>query len=271
MAAVSREGLTERILTNDRICSRHYISGKPADLLDDANPDWLPSLHLGKNKATVSPATAMGRYERWKAKEQVQQEATLKVASPLHQCPEDEATLEADLPDTSEVVAETVRDAYTQTATASTDASAQNSSDVVVQTKETKCKVKECSPFRVEAVSLAKDEFVRFYTALPNYRVAKALFDHIMPDMPQYTSRNKLEPFQEFMAVLMKLRLNTHMQDLAYRNGVSVSTVSRIFLKWVTVMNARLKPLIHWPDRDVLMKTMPNCFQELFGKSCCYY
>ena len=31
----------EKVLSNDRICSRHYVSGKPAALEDHANPDWL--------------------------------------------------------------------------------------------------------------------------------------------------------------------------------------------------------------------------------------
>ena len=47
--------------------------------MNDTNPDWLPSLHLGKSKATVSAATAMRRYERWKAREQVQHQVMLEA------------------------------------------------------------------------------------------------------------------------------------------------------------------------------------------------
>ena len=48
LAAISREGLEDsRVLEDNRICSRHFISGKPAYLYDEANPDWLPTLHLG--------------------------------------------------------------------------------------------------------------------------------------------------------------------------------------------------------------------------------
>ena len=61
-------GLTEKILKNDRICSRHFISGKPADLLDETNPDWLPSLNLGHNKIRYSNV-ATGRWERRKARQ----------------------------------------------------------------------------------------------------------------------------------------------------------------------------------------------------------
>ena len=35
LAAFSRLGLTEKILKNDKICSKHFVSGKPADLLED--------------------------------------------------------------------------------------------------------------------------------------------------------------------------------------------------------------------------------------------
>ena len=61
LAAISREGLKDsRVLENDRICSRHFISGKPAYLYDEANPDWLPTLHLGyaKKKANLSKKSA---------------------------------------------------------------------------------------------------------------------------------------------------------------------------------------------------------------------
>ena len=39
--------LDRKVLVNNRICSRHFISGKPAALYNDTNPDWLPTLHLG--------------------------------------------------------------------------------------------------------------------------------------------------------------------------------------------------------------------------------
>ena len=52
LSAISRDDLTEITLVNERICSRHFVSGKPAYLYDETNPDWLPSLHPG-NKLGV--------------------------------------------------------------------------------------------------------------------------------------------------------------------------------------------------------------------------
>ena len=58
--------------------------------------------------------------------------------------------------------------------------------------------------------------------------------------------------------VLMKLRLNVPQQDLAYRFDVSQSTVSTVFLSWMTVMDIRLTLLIE--RREELWRTMPRSF-----------
>lgn len=55
-------------------------------------------------------------------------------------------------------------------------------------------------------------------------------------------------------------------EDLAYRFNVSVSTVSRTFQAWMIVMDCRLQPFIKWPEREALWHTMPQCFQQSFGK-----
>ena len=76
----------------------------------------------------------------------------------------------------------------------------------------------------------------------------------------------KLSSFQQFMCTILKLRLNSPIQDLALRFNVSPATVSRVMLKWLSQMDIRLQDLIIWPDRDCLQLTMPECFIESFGK-----
>ena len=123
-------------------------------------------------------------------------------------------------------------------------------------------------PFSEEAFK--KDGYVRFHTGLPNFKVLKAKYNHMVSAVP--TSKyNKLKPFEEFIAVLMKIRLNCQMQDLAYRFKVSISTTSQIFLKWITVMDGRLRHLIVWPDRECLIKNYANLVPEFFWEesSCC--
>jgi len=292
LAAISRVGLTDTILKNDRICSRHFISGKPADLLDHTNPDWLPSLNLGHNKAKLS-STATERWERRNARQLRKEEAaqsiidsTVVEPSVTDDTSTDAATQTAEAAQSiidstvvePSVTDDTSTDAATQTADiARKDACIQiGGVNVIEDTTQTDPKIlidastqtyQDASnflpPFSEEA--LLRDEYVKFYTGLPSCKVLKTVFNHVKPAISHYP-HCKLAPFQEFMIVLMKLRLNAHMQDLAYRFNISLPTISRMFWKWIKVMNCRLRHLIFWPDRDALMKTMPVCFQECFGK-----
>ncbi|XP_068735461.1 uncharacterized protein [Montipora capricornis] len=104
---------------------------------------------------------------------------------------------------------------------------------------------------------------VSFYTGLPTFEVLEATFNHVSPHVKRRTQ--SLSLFQEMVMVLVKLRLNVPHQDLAYRFGVSMSTVSRTFAHWLVIMDVRLSPLIRWPEREELWKTMPQCFKFSFG------
>ena len=44
LTTISRSSMTVKILSNDRICCRHFIYRQPVALEDETNPDWLPSL-----------------------------------------------------------------------------------------------------------------------------------------------------------------------------------------------------------------------------------
>ena len=125
-------------------------------------------------------------------------------------------------------------------------------------------KLTRCIAF--SETSLRDDDMVRFYTGLPNLAILKAVFAFIQKALPcAEQSTSKLSSFQEFVATLVKLRLNSQVQDLSYRLDVSASTISRLLLKWLTAMDSMLGALIVWPDRENLHKTMPECFRSSFG------
>ena len=79
IAAISRGDLTAKILANYRICSRHFISGKPSALEDESNPDWLPSLNLGHSK--VSESRVRIGEERWSRRKARENAQNVKVAT----------------------------------------------------------------------------------------------------------------------------------------------------------------------------------------------
>ena len=83
--------------------------------------------------------------------------------------------------------------------------------------------------FSEESMASASDDVIKFYTALPNFKVLKTIFDHVHKTLPSH-GITKLSPFQEFMCALLKLRMNTPLENLAYRFEISQATVSRIFL-----------------------------------------
>lgn len=83
---------------------------------------------------------------------------------------------------------------------------------------------------------LAKDDkMVKYYTGLPSCEVLKAVYDLVIISIPSTLSASSCNLFQQFLIVLMKLRLNLGDQDIAYRFAVSQSTVSRYFNKWLDI------------------------------------
>ena len=115
-----------------------------------------------------------------------------------------------------------------------------------------------------ETLFVESDDRVQFYTGLPTYKVLKTVFHFCAPSDKCTT---KLSQFQEFLLTLIKLCLNSPLKDLAYRFDLSVVTASRIFSKWLFIMDVRLRCFMKWPDHESLWKTMPQCFRANFGKS----
>ena len=72
----------------------------------------------------------------------------------------------------------------------------------------------QVAPFSEE--SLNSDHLVKFYTGLPNILVLKSVFS-LVEKAVQGGENYKLSLFQEFMATVIKLRLNCQVQDLFYR------------------------------------------------------
>ncbi|XP_077354673.1 uncharacterized protein LOC144002881 [Festucalex cinctus] len=108
------------------------------------------------------------------------------------------------------------------------------------------------------------NEKVNFYTALANFSLLMSVFRHVIAQVPT-SSKNVLDSFSEFLMTIIRLRLNVPLRDLAYRFNTSESTASRIFEKWIEILDVRLRHIVRWPNREDLRKTMPLTFQEAFG------
>lgn len=76
--------------------------------------------------------------------------------------------------------------------------------------------------------------------------------------------RSTLSMHDQLVMVLMRLRLGLLEKDLAFRFGVSASSVSRIFVKWINFVYLRLGSLPIWPTWESVRETMPACFKESY-------
>ena len=134
---------------------------------------------------------------------------------------------------------------------------------------EVSCK----KPFRLEDIS-RNDQLVRCYTGFPSYVVLMAFFDflgsavnHIQYWGSKKGSSNrqkKLDPLNCLFLTLIKLRLNLTEQDLAFRFGVSTSTVSRYFITWICFLYNHLKEIEWCPTADQVAGTLPHAFKQKY-------
>ena len=257
LAAISRDDLTEKILENDRVCGKHFISGRAAQLWDRFNPDWIPTVHLGHEKKSID--------ETAKSQANLERSARIKESRKRKAEREEKEKVKVmKLEEASEPVEALIDDIEDVTA----DMRELKLKHVATNTDESACLAgRQGAPGQVYDAEYFcnDDDKVKFYTGLPSYEILIKTFSFIAPHATRQFSRARLSKFQEFIMVLMKLRLNVPHQDLAYRFGVSRFVVSRVFNSWIEVMDIRLSPLIVWPERKDLQKTMPRCFTDAFG------
>ena len=110
---------------------------------------------------------------------------------------------------------------------------------------------------------MSDDAKVQYYTGLATSLLLLKTFELVMGS---FTLGDKCSYYWRlFMIVLVKLRLNLGLQDIAYRLGICTSTVSRRFHEMLDIMSCRLEWLIKWPEREELWKTMPSCFRATYG------
>ena len=230
-----------------------YFLGKPSSIYDKDNPDWAPSQKLGYDCNKVKESS-QERYNR--AQERVEKRRRSEGAIALMEL--SRATMEETMD--AGVTVEELNCKACQT-----DITSEYFTELI-QNEETLKKENAALKEQLKQNSLSQDSFeedndkVLFYTGLPNWTLVLCIFNFVK-DLLQ--SKGMLSPFQKLLMTIIRLRLNLSGRDLGYRfGGISDSTVSRTFLHVVDVLYQRLKPLIIWPERDVLRKTLPMDFRK---------
>ena len=126
---------------------------------------------------------------------------------------------------------------------------------------------KKLSPKVLSRESLhISDPKVQYFTGLQSYEILELVFEFVTSGLPDSFAASSCSVFDQFLLVMMHLRLNVGVQDLGYRFDVHPSTVCRYFSKWLDVLYTKLHCFINWPERDTLLKTMPMAFRKAFKK-----
>ena len=71
------------------------------------------------------------------------------------------------------------------------------------------------------------------------------------------TLNKKLPVEDEFLLMLVRLRLGLFVEDLAIRFGVSKTTINRIVLSWINYVYLKLGNISIWPTQETIKSTMP--------------
>ncbi|XP_041954201.1 uncharacterized protein LOC121713563 isoform X3 [Alosa sapidissima] len=79
---------------------------------------------------------------------------------------------------------------------------------------------------------------------------------------------NKISFQDHLLVVLMKLKIGFSNKYLAYKFNVSNSTISKICRTWIPTMAIVLKPLIKWPSKGAVLKSLPKSFKNFKRCRC---
>ena len=114
------------------------------------------------------------------------------------------------------------------------------------------------------------DDATKFYTSLSSWALFQFLLSYLTVYYPSVKpNQRKISHSDGLLMVLMRLRLNLRIEDLSYRFGITLSTASNIFQKWIEVMFIHLKFLIKWPTQEAARANMPQIFKDLYPRTRC--
>ena len=131
------------------------------------------------------------------------------------------------------------------------------------------------------------DSAVKFYTGFPNYSSLRSVYEYLEPKLQNISywrgskshgtskerqewqesstkpgPKRKLSHFEEFIFVLMRLKVGLFLNDLADRFGISVGHASKIFSTWINFLYHELPLLFPFPPKEHIEALMPDEFKK---------
>ncbi|CAI5636544.1 unnamed protein product [Oreochromis niloticus] len=275
------------------VCSRHFHSRKPAYEMDQTNPDWVPTLHMGHSEIRTSHADRHRRRTQREQKKALvggfhngaakcEGEASAEVTT--EEQPEMDTTEEQHHNNPVILSEGQICDGHVEAEVTGADAENADLRERQTEDQRPTIDCERCVQSRAEINRLLEEnrklkslldktelnenflqgdtEKVKYYTGLTCFAIFMSVLDNVKAFLP---ASKKLSHFQMLLLTLMRLRLDLPVQHLSYLFNVSHKTLSSVFADTINVLYARLGILVHWPERHCLQATMPPQFMETFG------
>lgn len=257
------------------MCSEHFVDRKPSA----AHPD--PELHLGYDL----PDTKLKR-KAPKARSQPPQQAEMDAIhnDDIYQVTEGmRANIEDHEPKDMTIVLLTLLIQILLTSICKLQREKSKlvkenlSMDVKLKSLERQSKKSQCEQI------LKTDKDCRFYTGIGVKAVFNKLHEFISPFVRRrwrgyfklstkvkrvslkksFGPGRKLPSIDEFLLVLMRLRLGLTNKDLADRFNISESLASSIFQTWLTPMSKIIGAMVYWPPKEEIIASKPARYRHL--------
>lgn len=267
---------------DQRVCSIHFVDGRPTAAHSD------PELKLGYEAAETGRRKAPRAYKVWESRQMDQNVG---------------ATDEQDVFDSFETsVPETEDQKHIEVLTlmivllwalvcqlkhligklrkSNADLRQENSKLFV------KLKRQEADSKKTMAQKLLNNnDNCQFYTGIGKLSIFHKLHDFISPFVKRrwrgcsvvstrvkrlfvkspkkFGPKRKLSSVDEFLLVLMRIRLGLLNKDLASRFGISTCLCSQVFQTWLDPMSKVIGRLVFWPNKEQVVATKPDRYVHL--------
>ncbi|KAH9377966.1 hypothetical protein HPB48_015078 [Haemaphysalis longicornis] len=262
----------DKWLPNDRsvICSTHFITGCPSQ--DPTHPDYVPSIFPFKAPKHVAKKVARhGRLqERLKRQNKHAQSKDRAIATKESECSHEELPCAEESATADSGTNTEVTGSQLETLLQENESLKKEVCDLkkeLTKTTETLRGFKACNENLQRSLesntptkdALRDDLRVKFYTGLVSRNMFYSLLSFVLsfwkPDTQTF-----LEPEEQLVMVLMRLRLGLLTEDLACRFRIPSSSVSVIFHRWLDILSSSLGKLLIWPSRKAIRRNLPDVF-----------
>ena len=159
-------------------------------------------------------------------------------------------------------------------------------SSLMMQLEKLEVQVAELEKSRFSIDKIKDDNSAtKFYTGFPNFSSLFATYEYLEPKLSRmhywrgskssensnlsYQEKSTLKPGQkrclshleEFVLVLMRLKVGLFAIDLADRFGISTAQVSKIFTTWICFLYHELPTLFPFPSQELVRQNLPSQFK----------